>query len=311
MAYSKRWRQKLRWFGVPVTIVALLWTMWLIRDTIPSLKTSWATLHKQWLIVVLGGMIVSGYIIFEVFFLLYKKISIVPCCKKEVRSLYFAGQLMKHLPGRVWGLAYQVSLGPQLKVEAWLSLHVFFSLLSTGFALLIAVFVVAQRIDSFLSAFVVSAGVACYFVTWNNKFFGLALAKGVRKVKFLPLQNAANHLASLIDADYTFKWKILLLLTFSWVSYLFAWAVYGAVWPSISLTDGVWLGAVYTLAWFVGYVSLITPSGLGVRELVFLTLTQNYPAESIVGMAVLARIMLLITDFLLGLFALRVGASHE
>jgi uncharacterized membrane protein YbhN (UPF0104 family) len=59
--------------------------------------------------------------------------------------------------------------------------------------------------------------------------------------------------------------------------------------------------AYYMVAWFVGYVSLLTPSGLGVRELVFAWLAKDFPPDAVALMAVVGRVSLLAVDLALGL----------
>jgi uncharacterized membrane protein YbhN (UPF0104 family) len=61
------------------------------------------------------------------------------------------------------------------------------------------------------------------------------------------------------------------------------------------------LCAFYMVAWFVGYVSLLTPSGLGVRELVFAWLAKDFAGDAVALMAVVGRINLLFVDLFMGL----------
>ena len=78
-------------------------------------------------------------------------------------------------------------------------------------------------------------------------------------------------------------------------------------WPRLSAFDGTVLCAMYTLAWFIGYVTLISPSGMGVRELAFALIAHRYPPDVIAGMAIIGRVMLLATDVFLGMAFARAG----
>ena len=60
------------------------------------------------------------------------------------------------------------------------------------------------------------------------------------------------------------------------------------------------LCALYVIAWMAGYFSLVTPSGLGVRELVFVFLAHRFPPDAVAGLAIFGRAMLLVADILLG-----------
>ncbi len=64
------------------------------------------------------------------------------------------------------------------------------------------------------------------------------------------------------------------------------------------------------LAWFVGYVSLLTPSGLGIRELVFVWLANEFPPDAVALMAVIGRISLLAIDLVMGLIFCALRAAQ-
>ena len=82
---------------------------------------------------------------------------------------------------------------------------------------------------------------------------------------------------------------------------------YGIAWPSLTALDGIRLCGIYTLAWFFGYISFVSPSGLGVREAAFFLLAKDFPPDAIAGMALLGRVTLLLVDIILGLIYLYAG----
>ena len=105
--------------------------------------------------------------------------------------------------------------------------------------------------------------------------------------------------------DLSVKGRIFTLFLLSWLIYLGCWTGYSWAWPGLSPIDAVWLCAFYTLAWFAGYISLITPSGLGVRELVFIALAKDFPPDIITGITISGRIILLLVDLIFGLFFIK------
>ena len=95
--------------------------------------------------------------------------------------------------------------------------------------------------------------------------------------------------------------KIFLFFSIASILYYASWFLNGMGYPPLGAGGGLQLGALYMLAWFVGYVSLVTPSGLGIRELVFVWLANDFPGDAVALMAVIGRISLLAVDLIMGL----------
>ena len=94
------------------------------------------------------------------------------------------------------------------------------------------------------------------------------------------------------------------LMCSSWTFYFLAWQALGRAFPDATGQDMLLLCATYTIAWVIGFLSLVTPSGLGAREAAFLLLS---PADNLAGLAVLAllvRFWLLLIDVVLCLLFL-------
>ena len=101
----------------------------------------------------------------------------------------------------------------------------------------------------------------------------------------------------------------------SWAVYLVAWQSLGRAFPNSAGNDMMLLCATYSIAWVVGFVSVFTPSGMGVREAVFLFLTPADSLASLAFLAVIVRFWLLAIDILLSLLFLphkfRPQADHH
>lgn len=288
-AKSERWR----WLSFPLAIGALAWTVWLLWDSIPLVLESLPKLHWGWLGFTLVGNLIAGYLVFEAFRALFEKIQ--PCTypRFHLAHLYFTGQLMKHLPGRIWGIAYQAAMGNRASMVEWVSVTSVFMVLSTGFAVWVAASVLGFMFGFLWGMFAVIAGAAIYLFLWQEKPLSYVLLV----LNKLPLlKRLTSALVPFVAVDAKFKANVGFWYIISWVVYFMAWMGYGMAWPSLTPIDAVWLCAIYTVAWFVGYISLVTPSGAGVRELIFVLLAQNFPPDAVAGMAVLGRLTLMLVD---------------
>lgn len=293
------WRKKFRWLSLPLAVMALAWTVWLLWGSWPQLQTNLHQLRIQWLLFTLVGNVIAGYLAFEAFRALFARMRPGLYPRTRLAHLYFIGQLMKHLPGRIWGVAYQSATGHQATLAEWVSVTATYMVLATVFALWAAAIVIGFMSAWWWGAFAVVTGLAIYVFGWSARLFG-ALFGIVRRLPSKALSRFCDTLQPFANVDSEFKCLVWCWFMASWMVYLLAWAGYGMAWPDLTAADGIWLCAIYTVAWFIGYISLISPSGVGVRELVFVLLAHRFPPDAIAGMAVLGRVTLLAVDVILG-----------
>lgn len=296
---NSSWRKKFRWVSLPLALMALVWTVWLLWDSWPQLQTNLYRLRVWWLLFTLAGNLIAGYLAFEAFHALFAKMRPSLYARTRLAHLYFTGQLMKHLPGRIWGVAYQSATGHQVTLAEWVSVTAIYMVLATVFALWAAAIAIGFMSGWPWGALAVAAGLAIYVFGWSARLLD-ALLGLMRRLPFRTLSRLCDALRPFVGVGAEFKCRIWCWFMASWLVYLLAWAGYGKAWPDLTAADGVWLGAIYTVAWFVGYISLISPSGVGVRELVFVLLAHRFPPDAIAGMAVLGRVTLLAVDVILG-----------
>src|SRR5699024_7538516 len=104
---ERTWRQKWRWLFAVLAILSLSWAIWLLWEAIPDLAENFDQLKPGWLLFVLALNMLSGYLAFEVFRILFMHMQPETYQRADLAHLYFIGQLMKHIPGRFWSIAYQ------------------------------------------------------------------------------------------------------------------------------------------------------------------------------------------------------------
>lgn len=293
------WRRRWRWLTVPVALLALATVAWQLRDTLPALRASLPKLDASWLWLTLAGNVVSGYLAFEAFRTLFEQVRPRAYGRRSLAHLYFTGQLMKHLPGRIWGVLYQSAAGTRATLVEWVGVSTVYMLLITVFALWVASSVLGFVAGWQPGMLMLLIGIAAYGLLWRAKPLAwlLALLRG------LPVPALARFCDALLPfarVGSRLKFQVWCWFVASWLVYLLAWTGFGLAWPGLTAVDGVWLCALYTAAWFAGYVSLISPSGIGVRELVFVALARDFPPDAVAGMVVFGRVVLLMADLLLG-----------
>lgn len=298
----KTWRQKKHWQVLSwlVVVLSFFWVGWILRDGIGALFSG--EIIPDWLLSTLAffGVIVSMLIGAKSFNVLMNSTGARFPSYLYFSELYFTGMLMRHLPGRIFGVIYQVKNGNDFASPSqWIVGNFAYILTSTWLAIALSLFAL------FLFGVDIFALYIGLFFIFLMPLLVFLFKKflGVLKIKSVQLKNIVSNIIKAIDrlwSAYGFAalgWALL-----SWLPYTIAWALLGESFSDLGWQVGIQLGALYTLAWAVGYFSLITPGGLGVRELVFAFLAIHYPAEIVAYTAIAARVGLLSSDLIIGGF---------
>ena len=287
--------------AVVVSVASLAWVLWLLAAAWPDLSA-----HRRELRV---GPLLEGFTLatlgsvcaFAAFVILARMFGISGLSRRDFAHFYFTGQLLKHLPGRIWGIGYQWAANPAIgSFQNWLLANLAHLLLAAYFALWIAALVLASLHVPWWGAAVLLAGSVCYAAGWRIA----ALLANLPWPGWVPdrLGRLREGIAlSLARASSAQRAWIFCCFLASSLCYYLSWYLYGESYPPLGAKDGVQLCAYYMIAWLVGYLSLLTPSGLGVRELAFAWMAKDFPGDSIAYLAVVGRASLLAVDLLLGL----------
>lgn len=284
-----------------VTTASVAWVLFLFAQAWPGLA---ARLHEIRLpFLLLGALLATGsaYLTFEAFATLVGVVGIAGLPRRQLAHLHFTGQLLKHLPGRIWGVGYQwAAAGSAGSLSVWLLANIGHMLLATYFALWSAAVVLAAMRGLGWGLVALLAGAAVYFLGWLlPAFSALRRAAGRLPGRFGSLAKAG--LEVLAATPVSARLRIFLLFLAAWMLLYSAWICYGLAYPALGAAGGVRMCAYYMIAWFAGYISVLAPSGLGIRELVFAWIAHGYGSDVIALMAILGRISLLAIDILLGL----------
>lgn len=261
-------RLRLAWkvVAIVVTGVSLAWVFWLLAQVWPSLAAHRAEIAPYPLLLGFALSFAASFLAFEAFATLAGILGITGLPRRELGHLHFTSQVLKHLPGRVWGVGYQWAAGSSAaKLGDWLLVNLAHMLLATFFALWSVWLVLAFAGRAEWGLLALTGGGAAYIIGWS-------VVTSRRLYNWLKLLPGAFGTVgcSLMDvlAKTPVQARMMIFLFFAANSVLYygSWYLYGMAYAPLGGSGGLRLCAYYMLAWFVGYVSLLTPSGLGVRE---------------------------------------------
>jgi hypothetical protein len=283
-----------------VTIASSVWVLWLLVETWPDLAAHAAQIRTVPLFLGFALSLAASWLTFEAFATLVRMLGISGLPNYQAAHLYFTAQLLKHLPGRVWGIGYQWAAGREIaSLGDWLLINAAHAFLATYFALWSSGVVLASSREAQWGLLAAVAGCLLYIAGWLLIFSRLLR----RWFEWLPGRIGTlgrGMLVLLLRTPASVRVWVFVLFALSSLIYYAGWFMYGASYAPLGGYGGVQLCALYMLAWFAGYISLLTPSGLGVRELVFAWLAREFPSDAVVLMAVIGRASLLVVDLAMG-----------
>ena len=217
-----------------------------------------------------------------------------------VARLSVAGQLLRYLPGRFWGIAYQIGAArEQIPAMHLARANVDLMVFSLGGSVVVALVLLAVQqgwpwwilVVTSLSGMALLCGFFLGGANWLLRKFAHYMPKKIKLVldKLAEGRLTASRLAF-----------VFLIFLGSWVLYLSGWQLLGRVFLAFAEVNFISLCAFYTLASVLGIVSAITPAGLGVREAAFIVLAAgNATNESVVFFTVFGRVWLTSIEIIL------------
>lgn len=288
------------WISRFLAFIGIVWAIWLLWEAIPLFIANIDKIKFEWLTIILLGNTISTYLIYEAFFILFNILNKDTYSKLDLANLYFTGQIFKHLPGRVWGIVYQSTTGYKVDPSVWIVVNSKFMLLSLWFSLWMTLSCLAIIYAEYIGWLLFIIGIFIYHILWNKKNY-LFMVKILKNCKFKKINSLILNIEKFSEIKKELKIKIFIYFLLSWIIYFTVWAGYGVAWPGLNAESGILLCCLYTLAWFIGYISLVTPSGIGVREVSFIYLAKDFPPDAIAGMAILGRTIMIFIDIFLGI----------
>ena len=291
------------------TLVAagVVWVVSLLYQSRAEFLDSLENLDPAWLAAGLLLGLLGAATRGETFYLILRDIATKPLPRIKAYRLQYIAALARNLPGRFWGIAYQIAETRQhLPASSLLLAQSFISLMAVYFTLGLAIVILLWANDRLASTAMLGLSLpvflACLHIlrTATNRLISV---RGQGRLASA-LNNIRCAIAEIRTATVI---RAFLLAGLGWGLYLGGWALIGIAHPSIGAYDGLRLAAFYSLAWLLGFLTLITPSGLGVRELSFLFLANSFSADVLALSVILGRLWLLMNDLVLGLVVITVS----
>lgn len=215
--------------------------------------------------------------------------------------LFHLANITRYLPGRIWGVVRILSLSHRFglnktAVGGSLTLHVG---IETALGGLIAVSLLfsthlrdsVQGILEKISGHTVLLTLAVSSIVAGGLFCIPKVAKHARQfLKTLRpcLQNS-------------WLWgNVLAIQSLLWICQGLAFSLFVQSLAPVSWTDAGVLTACYAFAWIIGFLSFLTPGGLGIREGLLGLLLANYmPTSQATLIALLCRVWMLSAEIIL------------
>lgn len=222
-------------------------------------------------------------------------------------KISYIANLGRYLPGRIWpvfGMAYlakKIGIDEQYSVTSWAVVQLF-AIPSAFLVGVVSLFFIDEYISVSLSSFlgigfyIFAGGITLvsfmliFFPQFIFKLFNILLIK----IKREPIN---------FQLPITMALKLYLGYALCWIAYGFSFWLF-----IVSITGNYELpiiGAIgaFALAYQIGYLAIIMPGGIGVRELVLVTLLNPFFGAAAATIAVAARIWNMLTEISAALIA--------
>lgn len=293
-------------------VVALGYLMWMISA---HAGDSWRVLQSMaplpLLAAIFLGMVMTGASAL-VFALLAQPDSKNVAKVMFVAEVFLLGQAIKYLPGRIWGTVYQVQRLANLIPRAQTTLAAISHMLLGGgvgvFSLAVALAITKLNPVATLTLLVLFE--VLIFLWIRNGMITHLIQMLIPKA-FKSAVNVIDHPRSTRSAA-----QVVVMLNVEWAMYFIFWQVLAASMNLPDTIDVFVLASLYAGACLIGYLAVIFPAGLGVREGTFIALATGlgYPVDQTLALAAAARFVLTLSEAFMSLLVVPLGqffGSHE
>ncbi|HLJ32909.1 MAG TPA: lysylphosphatidylglycerol synthase transmembrane domain-containing protein [Ktedonobacteraceae bacterium] len=214
-----------------------------------------------------------GFIVQEITFgLIWRAILARLDARLGVRAtlrIYLASEFVRYIPGNVWHVLTRILWVSKYGVSRTTAFASMTIELITKLAAGVLVFAVSLLFWHDIGA--VGSFLHSWFIILFGIFIILALAIGLHPRVLNGLLNVALRILKRQPVSLTVRYRDILLVTLLWSG---SWIIAGgafylmvlALWPTTPIAALPICVGIYAIAWDIGFISFITPSGLGFRE---------------------------------------------
>ena len=266
-----------------------------------ELKDATFQIHWGWLVCSFGAILFYWSVYLNPFATLLSSITEKHVPFRNAFTLFHLANITRYLPGRIWGVVRLLSLSHQFglnktAVGSSLTLHVGIETALGGLIGLSLLFSPKMRetavgmLDK-ISGHTTLLSLVCIGILIGTLFLIPKVSTHARE--FLKtLTSLGQHSRLWMDV---IAGHILL-----WICQGFAFFLFVQSFAPVQWTDAGVLTACFAFAWVIGFLSFLTPGGLGIREGLLGLLLANYmPAPQATLVALLCRVWMLSAEIIL------------
>jgi uncharacterized membrane protein YbhN (UPF0104 family) len=303
MAALKKAGKRVLQIGLPLVILAVVF--YYVRSDWTKL-TSYRFQLNLWLL----GLSFLGFVLQEISFgLIWRTVLMRLGYRLDLRAclrIYLASEFVRYIPGNVWHVITRILWVGKYGVPRPVAFASMTVELITKLAAGALVFAVSLLFWS-------DMGTVTTLLRDTPVLMGLGIGTIVGLLVVLhprilnSLLNVALRILKREPVTLALRYRDILLVTLAWsVSWLIAGCAFYvlllALWPAAPLAMLPVCVGIYAIVWDIGFVSFITPSGLGVREgamvALFALALPVIPVALATIVAVLSRIVSTIAELI-------------
>ena len=221
---------------------------------------------------------------------------------RDAFTLFHLSNITRYLPGRIWGVVRLLSLSPRFglsktAVGSSLTLHVGIETALGGLIAMSLLFSDRMR-DTAREVLETLSGKNTVLLTLAvmGIFTGISLL--IPKLAGL-LGEFLKTLSPLLENSRLWV-SVIVSHSVLWICQGLAFFLFVRSFAPVQWTDAGVLTACFAFAWIVGFLSFLTPGGLGIREGVLGLLLSNYmPPSQATLVALLCRLWMISAEILL------------
>ncbi len=287
--------------GFLLAVILLYFLIAPFVETQSRLKEALFEIHWGWLLCSFGVILFYWTVYLYPFAILLSRFMEKPVSFRDAFTLFHLANITRYLPGRIWGVVRLLSLSGQFglsktAVGSSLTLHVGVETALGGLIALSLLFS-KQMQDTAVEV----------LKTFQGQMVFLTLAIiGILAGIFLCIPKLTGHAKTFLKTFLPHLGNIRLcgniLFTHSllWLCQGFAFCLFVQSFEPVPWTKAGLLTACFAFAWFVGFLSFLTPGGLGIREGLLGLLLAVYmsPAQASFA-ALLGRMWMLSAEMIL------------
>ena len=301
-----------QYVGILIAIILLYFLIKPFVQTHTELKDATFQIHWGWLICSFGAILFYWSTYLYPFATLLSGVTGQHVPFRAAFTLFHLANITRYLPGRIWGVVRLLSLSERFglsktAVGSSLTLHVGIETALGGLIGTSLIFLPKTRETALgmihkISAHTTLLSLVCIGILIGTLFLMPTLSSKARQF----LKTLRDTGMPLFQEPFRHQWlNIFASHIFLWICQGIAFFLFVRSFVPMAWMDVGILTACFAFAWVIGFLSFLTPGGLGVREgLLSLLLSSYMPAPQATLIALICRVWMLSAEIVLASVAL-------